>query len=46
MAALTVEGNAAGQIQLGETATYELRERIRQVLASDTGLLVGRSLVQ
>jgi ATP-dependent helicase YprA (DUF1998 family) len=38
-AALPLLANAAGQIQLGATARHELRERVRQVLASDAGLL-------
>jgi hypothetical protein len=38
-AALPLQANATGQIQLGVTARHELRERVRQVLASDLGLL-------
>ena len=36
---LLLKENAAGQIQLGEAARFELRERIRRVLAADTGFL-------
>jgi ATP-dependent helicase YprA (DUF1998 family) len=36
---LSLRTNAAGQIQLGGPARNELRERVRTVLAADTGLL-------
>ena len=36
---LLLKENAVGQIQLGEAARFELRERIRRVLAADTGFL-------
>ncbi len=38
---LTLRENAAGQIQLSEAIRFELRERIRQVLAADTGFLAA-----
>jgi ATP-dependent helicase YprA (DUF1998 family)/RNA polymerase subunit RPABC4/transcription elongation factor Spt4 len=36
---LPLRTNAAGQIQLGEAAKHELRERVRRVLAPNAGLL-------
>ena len=38
---LLLKENAAGQIQLGEAARFELRERIHRVLAADTGFLAA-----
>jgi hypothetical protein len=38
---LPLKENAAGQIQLGEVALHELRDRVRQMLEADRGLLVG-----
>src|SRR5207249_4894102 len=38
---LPLQTNAAGQIQLGESARHELRERVRDVLAADSGTLAS-----
>ena len=38
---LPLQTNAAGQIQLGEAARHELRERVRQILAPDSALLAA-----
>jgi|GEM_PF-5362124 len=41
MEGLPLRTNEAGQIQLGEVARHELRERVRQFLAVDTGILAA-----
>jgi hypothetical protein len=38
---LALQENVAGQIQLCAAARYELRERVRRILASDSGLLAS-----
>ncbi|MFB3902265.1 MAG: DEAD/DEAH box helicase [Acidobacteriota bacterium] len=38
---LPLQTNAAGQILLGEPARHELREQVRRMLASDTGILAA-----
>jgi hypothetical protein len=38
---LPLRANAAGQIQLGEAARHELRERVMHILGRDIGLLVA-----
>lgn len=38
---LPLRENAAGQIRLGESARWELRDRVRQILAPDGGILAS-----
>src|SRR4029453_6502162 len=38
---LPLRENVTGQIHLGSAARHELRERVRRILASDSGLLTS-----